>query len=73
VWTPTSVTGTVMSGLEPIGTIANVIETWTLAPTDPKARIPQQAMPTGMNLWCFKVLPGSDQEVILRKFEFVPQ
>ncbi len=73
VWTPTSVTGTVMSGLEPIGTTANVIETWTFAPADPKARIPQQAMPTGMNLWCFKVLPASDQEVILRKFEFVPQ
>jgi hypothetical protein len=30
-------------------------------------------MPTGMNLWCFKVLPASDQEVILQDFQFVPQ
>ena len=73
VWTPTSVTGTVMRGLQPIGTTANILTTWTFAPPDPKARIPQQPMPTGMNLWCFKVLPSSDQEVILRNFEFVPQ
>jgi hypothetical protein len=26
-----------------------------------------------MNLWCFKVLPSSDQEVILQDFQFVPQ
>jgi len=73
VWTPTSVTGTVMSGLQPIGTTANVLKTWTFAPTDPEARIPQQPMPTGMNLWCFKVLPTSDQQVVLRDFKFVPQ
>ncbi|MES2220759.1 MAG: hypothetical protein V4587_07315 [Acidobacteriota bacterium] len=73
VWTPTRVTGTVMSGLQPIGTTAHVLKTWTFEPTDPKARIPQQPMPTGMNLWCFKVLPTSDQEVVLRDFKFVPQ
>ena len=73
VWTPTSVTGTIMSGLQPIGTTANVLKTWTFTPTDPKARIPQQPMPTGMNLWSFKVLPTSDQEVVLRDFQFVPQ
>ena len=73
VWTPTSVTGTIMSGLQPIGTTANVLKTWTFAPTDATARIPQQPIPTGMNLWCFKVLPSSDQEVILQDFQFVPQ
>ncbi|MGO8719566.1 MAG: hypothetical protein ACLQMO_10145 [Acidobacteriaceae bacterium] len=73
VWTPTSVTGTIMSGLQPIGTTANVLKTWTFAPTDPKARIPQQPLPVGMNLWCFKVIPASDQEVVLRDFQFVPQ
>ena len=73
VWTPTSVTGTIMSGLQPIGTTANVLKTWTFAPSDYKARIPQQPMPTGMNLWCFKVLPASNQEVILQDFQFVPQ
>lgn len=73
VWTPTSVTGTVMSGLQPIGTTANVLETWTFAPSDYKARIPQQPLPTGMNLWCFKSLPASSQEVTLQDFQFVPQ
>lgn len=73
VWTPTSVTGTIMSGLQPIGTTANVLKTWIFAPTDPTARIPQQPLPTGMNLWCFKVLPASNQEVVLQDFQFVPQ
>jgi hypothetical protein len=73
VWTPTSVTGTIMSGLQPIGTTAHVLKTWIFAPTDPEARIPQQPMPTGMNLWCFKVLPTSNQQVVLRDFQFVPQ
>ncbi len=73
VWTPTSVTGTVMSGLQPIGTTANVLETWTFAPPDYKVRIPQVPLPTGMNLWCFKVLPASNQEVTLQDFQFVPQ
>lgn len=73
IWTPTSVTGIVMRGLQPIGTTAHVLKTWTFAPPDPKARIPQQPLPTGMNLWCFKVLPTSDQQVILQDFQFVPQ
>ena len=73
VWTPISVTGTVMSGLQPIGTTASVLKTWTFAPSDYKARIPQQPMPTGMNLWCFKSLPASNQEVILQDFQFLPQ
>ena len=73
VWGPTSVTGTIMSGLQPIGRTANILKTWTFAPSDYKARIPQQALPTGMNLWCFKSLPASNQEVILQDFQFLPQ
>lgn len=73
VWTPTSVTGTIMSGLQPIGTTNHVLKTWTFTPSAPKARIPQQPIPTGMNLWCFKVLPKSDQQIVLRDFKFVPQ
>ncbi|MHB1865672.1 MAG: LamG domain-containing protein [Acidobacteriaceae bacterium] len=72
-WTSTSVTGTVMSGLQPIGTTANVLETWTFAPSDYAARIPQQPLPVGMNLWSFKVLPASNQEVVLQDFQFIPQ
>ena len=38
-----------------------------------KARIPQAALPVAMNLWCFRATPASDQEVVLRSFQFVPQ
>lgn len=73
VWTSTSVTATVMSGLQPVGTTANVLHTWTFAPPDYSARIPQQALPLGMNLWCFQKTPSSNQEVIIQDFQFVPQ
>jgi hypothetical protein len=73
VWTSTSVTGTVMSGLQPVGTTANVLHTWTFAPADYSARIPQQPVPLGMNLWCFKKTPSTNQEVIIQDFQFVPQ
>lgn len=73
VWTSTSVTETVMSGLQPLGTTANVLHTWTFAPSDYSARIPQQPVPLGMNLWCFKKTPSANQEVIIRDFQFVPQ
>lgn len=73
VWTSTSVTATVMDGLQPLGTTANVLHTWTFAPSDYLVRIPQQPVPVGMNLWRSNRRPSSSQEVILRAFEFVPQ
>ena len=73
VWTSTKVVATVMSGLQPVGTTANVLHTWTFAPADFTARIPQQPLPVGMNLWCFKALPASNQEVVIQDFQFVPQ
>jgi len=73
VWSSTSVVATVMSGLQPIGTTANVLHTWTFAPSDFTTRIPQQAMPVGMNLWCFQALPASNQEVVIQDFQFVHQ
>ena len=73
VWTSTSVTGIVMSGLQPIGTTANVLHTWTFSPTNYTARIPQQPLPVGMNLWCFKTTPAGNQEVVIQDFRFVLQ
>jgi hypothetical protein len=73
VWTSTRVTGTIMSGLQPIGTTQNVLQTFTYAPADFAVRIPQTAMPLGMNFWCFHAFPASNQEVIIRDFQFVPQ
>jgi hypothetical protein len=61
-----------MSGLQSIGTTANVLQTLTFAPADYTARIPQVPLPLGMNLWCFKTTPASDQEVVIRDFQYVP-
>lgn len=71
-WTSTRIIGTLMSGLQPIGTTANVLQTLTFAPPDYATRVPQVPLPLGMNLWCFKNTPASGQEVILRNFQFVP-
>jgi hypothetical protein len=71
-WTSTRIVGTIMSGLQSIGTTANVLQTLTYAPPDYTARIPQVPLPVAMNLWCFHELPASDQEVIIRSFTFVP-
>jgi hypothetical protein len=72
-WSSTSVTGTLMSGLQPIGTTQNVLRTFTLAPSDYTVRIPQTALPLGINLWSYQSLPASNQEVIIQDFQFVPQ
>lgn len=70
-WSSTSITETVMSGLQPLGTTQNVLHTWTFAPTDYLVRIPQQPVPVGMNLWCFKKKAATSQAVIIRSFEYV--
>jgi hypothetical protein len=72
VWSSTRIVGTIMRGLQPIGTSANVLQTLTFAPPDYLARIPQVPLPVAMNLWCFKTVPASDQEVVIRNFQFVP-
>ncbi len=71
-WTSTRIVATIMRGVQPLGTTANVLQTLTFAPPDYTARIPQVPLPLGMNLWCFKVLPATNQEVIIRDFQFVP-
>ncbi len=71
-WTSTRIVATIMGGLQPIGTTANVLQSLTYSPADYAARIPQVPLPLGMNLWCFKATPAADQEVILRNFQFLP-
>jgi hypothetical protein len=72
-WSSTRIVGTIMAGLQAIGTTANVLQTVTFAPPDYVARIPQVPLPVAMNLWCFKSLPASDQEAVLRNFQFIPE
>ena len=38
-----------------------------------KKNIPQQAVPVGINLWCFRQTPATTQSVIIRSFEFAPK
>lgn len=72
-WTPNRVTVTIMRGLQPIGNNKDVLHTWTFAPRDHRARIPQQALPIGMNLWCYRKTPSREQEVVIQDFQFVPE
>ncbi len=69
-WQSTAVTETVMAGLEPPGTTQNVLETWTYEPADYLTRIPQQALPVGMNLWSFKRKVASSQAVTILSFDY---
>ena len=49
---------------------------WIYSPQDAPERISQQPMPVHINLWLFKGMPpkdGQEVEVILHKFEFIPE
>ncbi len=70
-WGSTRIVATIMGGLQPIGTTTNVLQTLTFSPADYTARIPQVPLPLGMNLWCFKTAPASDQEIVIRDFQYV--
>jgi len=72
-WSSRRIVGTIMGGLQPMGATANVLQTLTFAPPDYTARIPQVPLPLAMNFWCFRATPQSDQEAIIRNFEFVPE
>jgi hypothetical protein len=71
-WTSTKIVATILSGLQPLGTTANVLQTLTFSPSDYTARIAQEPLPLGMNLWCFKTPPANEQEIIIRDFQYVP-
>jgi hypothetical protein len=67
-WFPDHIVFTLMNGRQPIEKTADVIKTETYSSS--AADIPQQAMPVGINLWCFQKTPEKDQEVVIRSFEF---
>jgi hypothetical protein len=71
VWSATRVVFTLMSGDQSIGATANVLRTETFAPAK-ATDIPQQPIPTGINLWAFKALPATNQSVIVRSFQYLP-
>jgi hypothetical protein len=70
-WRSEKITFTIMNGIQPIGTTSEVIKTETYSSNT--QNIPQEASPVGINLWCFETTPSSDQSVVIRDFQFVPQ
>jgi hypothetical protein len=70
-WSHDRIAFTLINGAQPLGQTGDVIKTETYSSS--AADIPQEALPVGINLWCFKKTPAKDQEVIMRSFEFAPQ
>lgn len=70
-WSSDKITFTIMKGIQPIGTTAEVLKTATYSSNT--RNIPQDASPVGINLWCFETTPSRDQSVIIRDFQFAPQ
>jgi hypothetical protein len=60
-----------MSGVQPIGTKANVLQIATYSSTN-NLNIPQHPLPVGMNLWAYTALPATGQSVIIRSFQYQP-
>jgi hypothetical protein len=74
-WTSTGIVGTIMSGFQPIGATQSVLATKSYMPGgNVSTEIPQQALPLGMNLWCFMAPPasGQDVEIVIQDFQFIP-
>jgi len=70
-WASDHIVFTLMNGVRSIGTTADIIKTETYASNSKD--IPQEALPVGINLWCFRQTPAKDQSVIIRNFGFVPK
>jgi hypothetical protein len=69
-WRSDQVVFTLMNGVHPIGSVADVIKTETYSSST--TNIPQAAAPVGINLWCFKGTPSKTQSAVIRDFQFVP-
>ena len=73
-WSATSITSSLLTGVQPVDATTGLIKSWTYAPANPTVNVPQQALPLGMNLWCFDSPPsdGNPVEIVIRDFVFVP-
>ena len=73
-WSGSKIDFATLSGFVAVDATSGLIDSWTFAPANPTTRITQEAMPLGMNLWCFENPPsdGQNVEIIVRDFQFVP-
>ena len=53
IWTENSIEDFLLAGLQPLTSTAQLLQTWKYSPANPTTNIPQQALPLGINLWCF--------------------
>lgn len=70
-WRSSGIVFTIMKGVQPIGTTANVIRTRTYV--SDAINVPHNAAAVGINLWCFQKTPSQDQSAVIRDFQFVGQ
>jgi hypothetical protein len=69
-WRSDRIVFTLMNGVHPIGSVADVIKTETYSSNT--TNIPQTAAPVGINLWSFKATPSKNQSAVIRDFQFLP-
>ena len=70
-WSSGKIVFTIMKGVQPIGKTAEVIKTETYSSNS--TNIPQDALPVGINFWCFQKTPSTNQSVVIRDFQFAAQ
>jgi hypothetical protein len=73
-WTSAKIDFATLGGFVDVDATSGLIDAWSFAPANPTTKIPQQAMPLGMNLWCYDNPPsdGKSVEIVVRDFQFVP-
>jgi len=73
IWGSTSIDAKIMTGLQPVGTTANVISpSGFYSPSNPSTKVPQVALPVGLNLWTYGSKPTKTLDIVIRDFQFVP-
>ncbi|MES1182938.1 MAG: MYXO-CTERM sorting domain-containing protein [Myxococcales bacterium] len=74
-WNATSIESSVLKGHQAMASDTGLLKKWKYAPNNPSVNIPQQALPLGINLWCFDAPPsdGQNVEIVLRDFQFVKE
>lgn len=70
-WSADQIVFTVMKGIQPLGTVADVLKTETYR--SDATNIPQAESPIGISFWCFQKTPSANQSVVIRDFQFAPR
>ena len=74
VWTSSFIEDFLLAGLQPLSSTQSLLKSWKYSPSNATTNIPQQALPLGMNLWCYDIpSDGKDAEIVVRDFQFVPE